>query len=65
MLSRYSVGTHQGNEFTPNSSGNVRLQSSQPAEPVLFNPWPKRVQLVRASRGHAFEQQIKSKPDCP
>ena len=29
MLSRYSVGTYQGNELTYNSSGNTQSQSSQ------------------------------------
>ena len=34
MLSRRSVGTYQRNELTRNSSGNIRLRSSQLAEPL-------------------------------
>ena len=34
MLSRHIRGTYQGNELTRNSSGNVRLRSSQLAEPL-------------------------------
>ena len=33
-LSRQSVGTHQGNDITSNSSGNTRPQSSQLVEPL-------------------------------
>ena len=32
------VGTHQGNDFTHNSSGNAQPQSSQPAEPLWTDP---------------------------
>ena len=42
MLSRHRVGTHQGSELTRNSSGNIRLQSSQLAQPLWTDPWPKR-----------------------
>ena len=33
-----AVGTHQGNDFTHNSSGNAQPQSSQPAEPLWTDP---------------------------
>ena len=35
MLFMNSVGTHEGNEHTRNSSGNARPQSSQLAEPLF------------------------------
>ena len=38
MLSRHSVGTYQGNEFTRKSSENARTQSSQLAEPLWTDP---------------------------
>ena len=38
MLSRYGMGTYQGNELTSNSSGNTRPQSSQLAEPLWTDP---------------------------
>ena len=44
MLSR-----HEGNDLTCNSSGIARPQSSKLAEPLLTDPWPKRVELVRLS----------------
>ena len=37
-LSRYSVGTYQGNELTCNLSENTRPQSSQLTEPLLTDP---------------------------
>ena len=37
MLSRYSVGTCQGNELTRNLSGNRRPQLSKLAEPLWTN----------------------------
>ena len=47
--SRYSVETHQENKFTHNSLGNAPLQSSQLAEPLWTDSWPKSVELVHAS----------------
>ena len=38
MLSRYCVGTYQGNELTRSSSGNARPQSSELAEPLWIDP---------------------------
>ena len=35
------MGTYQGNEFTRNSSGNARPQSSQIAEPLWTDPGPR------------------------
>ena len=46
VLSRHSMGTHQGNELTCNSSGNSCLQSSQFTEPLWTDPQPERVKLV-------------------
>ena len=43
---RHSVGTHQGNELKHNSSGDAHQQSSQLAEPLWADPWPKRVKLL-------------------
>ena len=47
MVSRQSVTTYQGNELTRTSSGNVRPQSSQRAEP-LWTESGVRVEMVRA-----------------
>ena len=49
MLYKEDAETHPGNEFTRNSSGNACPQSSQLAEPMWTDLWPKRVTLVRAS----------------
>ena len=38
MQSRDSVGTCQGNELTRSSSGIIRPQSSQIAEPLRIDP---------------------------
>ena len=40
-LSRYSVGTYQGNELTRDSSQNTQPQSSQLAEPLWTDPGRK------------------------
>ena len=50
ILSRRSMGTHQGNELTRNSSGNARPQSSQLAEPIETDPRPTRVDKPCARR---------------
>ena len=49
MLSRIILGIHQGNELTRNSSGNTHPQSSELAEPLWTDSWPKRVEMERAS----------------
>ena len=49
MLSRHSVGTHQGNKLTYSSPGNTGPQSPQFAEPLWTDPWPERVELQRTS----------------
>ena len=38
MLSRHSVGTHQGNKLTCNLSGITQPQSSQLAKPLRTDP---------------------------
>ena len=48
MLSRHSVGTHQGNEFTQHLSGDDCPLSSELTEPLWTDPWPNRVELVHA-----------------
>ena len=54
VLADYAVheecGNNQGNDLTRSSSGNARTQSSQLAEPLWTDPWPKRMALVRACR---------------
>ena len=47
MLSSHSVGTHQGNELTRNSSGNAGPQSSQLDEPLWTDPDQKNGNDVR------------------
>ena len=47
MLSRQSVGTHQGNELTRNSSESIRSQTSHLREPLWTYSSPKRLKLVR------------------
>ena len=49
MMSRHSVGTHQGNELTRNLPGSARPQSSQLAEPLRTDFWPKKMELVRTN----------------
>ena len=49
LLSRHSVGTHQGNKLTYSSPGNTGPQSSQFAEPLWTDPWPERVELQHTS----------------
>ena len=46
-LSRHSVETYQENELTRNLSGNIRPQSSQPAEPLWTDPGIKSGICVR------------------
>ena len=47
MLCMRSVGNHQGNELTRNSSGNARPKSSQLAEPLWTDPGIMSVVSVR------------------
>ena len=42
LLTRHSVGAHQGNDLVRNSPGNPRPQSSQPAEPPRTDHWQKK-----------------------
>ena len=48
-LSGCSLGILQGNELTHNSPGNACAQSPQLSEPLWTDPWPERVELIRAS----------------
>ena len=46
-LSRHSVGSYPQNELTRNLSGNIRLQSSQLADPLWTDPGIKSEISVR------------------
>ena len=59
MLSRHSVGTYQGNEFTCNSSGNTQSQSSQLADPLRIDPGIKSGISVRELSPHKNKQTNK------
>ena len=41
LQSRHSVATQLGNKLTHNSPGNACLPSSQLAEQLWADPWPK------------------------
>ena len=47
MLSRHSLGTHEGNELAHNSSVNTWPQLFQLPEPLWSDPGLKRVIVVR------------------
>ena len=55
MLFRHSVGNHQGNELTRNSSGNVPPLSSQLAVTCHLHFWQNDRDLLRAS---AVKQRV-------
>ena len=62
MLSRFSVGTRQGNELTCNSSGYAHLQSSQLAEPLWTDSWPKDWNWRAKADLHLKKQTSKKQP---
>ena len=63
MLSKHSVGIHQRNELTRNSSGNARPRSSQLAEPLWTDAWPKEWNWCARAEIHFYKKTHKGSND--
>ena len=56
----HSVRTYQGNKLACSWLGNACPQSSQPAEPLCSDPWPKREELEEKKKDRKKIEKVQA-----